>query len=598
MIGDRFGGLLEVDTQTRRRQNFESAIIKVKRRIKGFYPSELTIPCPNGTAKLFISRTPEAVHLKAPEVVNHSDHHKLGVGRMDRPAEQAADAPTLRCLPTMVDLTARKDLQLAPAMITTLLVGLMENTTPASPNLQPAESLTQHQSPPGPGQAPITLMESTVPVRPYTLPVEPMMQLMPTSGLRRGPQSPISISILPAGSKVVRDQGAPQLGVRPDTRHNDGNTCSLNAPLAAIQTTSPLKSKEHALIGEGSGAFNVADKGIEDLHNVDIQLATMMRVSSPIRDNWRSEDLLEHPLHIKSMGLNATKAQLEMSNIDAGLWHVFDRATVQDVKSGPGRLMFESQLNVNSMGWESQIEEGGSAIQPQTSVMGMGHTGDFSVGMIRSTAGVEQTNQQGDECSLFNESGGEAGLDDFGIEANETLQGLQEEGHTQLDAESQSDDSGESREIEVGVDIDEIIAETLEERILEAQLVDTTPTEPLTGNLIEREVEAIQHLTQSRAAVGLLPIGSTYIEDGGCEATPIDSSEFEALYRGKEAPTCNDVTATFVFSFWAGLLAHLEGGSGPTKADEGWVVGLRGGFGDDFWVHLVLERVIGLLFFL
>ncbi|KAK9147774.1 hypothetical protein Scep_006531 [Stephania cephalantha] len=105
MIGDRFGGLLEVDAQTRRRQNFESAIIKVKGRFKGFYPSELTIPCPNGTAKLFISRTPEAVHLKAPGVVNHSDHHNLGVGRVDGSAELPADAPTPRCLLFVVDLT-------------------------------------------------------------------------------------------------------------------------------------------------------------------------------------------------------------------------------------------------------------------------------------------------------------------------------------------------------------------------------------------------------------------------------------------------------------------------------------------------------------
>ncbi|KAK9141878.1 hypothetical protein Syun_011278 [Stephania yunnanensis] len=60
------------------------------------YPSELTIPCPNGTAKLLISRTPEAVHLKALRVVNPSDQHNMGVGRMDRPAELVVDAPTLR----------------------------------------------------------------------------------------------------------------------------------------------------------------------------------------------------------------------------------------------------------------------------------------------------------------------------------------------------------------------------------------------------------------------------------------------------------------------------------------------------------------------
>ncbi|KAK9141880.1 hypothetical protein Syun_011280 [Stephania yunnanensis] len=128
-------------TQTRRRQNFESAIIKVKGRIKGFYPSELTISCPNGTAKLLISRTPEAVHLKAPGVVNPSDQHNLGVGRMDRLAELVADAPTLRCLPTIVDLTTMKDLRLAPAMIKASLVGLMENTTPRAKNLRPVEPL-------------------------------------------------------------------------------------------------------------------------------------------------------------------------------------------------------------------------------------------------------------------------------------------------------------------------------------------------------------------------------------------------------------------------------------------------------------------------
>ncbi|KAK9087836.1 hypothetical protein Syun_030230 [Stephania yunnanensis] len=133
-------------------------------------------------------------------------------------------------------------------------------------------------------------------------------------------------------------------------------------------------------MGERTWAFNAADKGIEDLHNVDIQLATRM-VGSPFRDNWRK--------------------------------------------------------------------------------------------------------------------------------ANETLQGSQEEGHTQLDVESQSDDSGESREIEVGVDMDEFIMETLEEQSLEAQLMDTTLTEALTENLIEREAEAIQHL--SRVAVGLPPIGSTIL---------------------------------------------------------------------------------------
>ncbi|KAK9120325.1 hypothetical protein Syun_017942 [Stephania yunnanensis] len=155
----------------------------------------------------------------------------------------------------------------------------------------------------------------------------------------------------------------------------------------------------------------------------------------------------------------------------------------------------------------------------------MGHAGDLVEGRIRSTTEAEQTHKRGDRCSLFNESGGEAGFDDFGTEANETLQGSQEEGHTQLDVESQSDDSGESREIEVGVDMDEFIMETLEEQSLEAQLMDTTMTEVLTENLIEREVEAIQHL--SRVAVGLPPIGSTDIENGGCEAAPIDSSELE-----------------------------------------------------------------------
>ncbi|KAK9142264.1 hypothetical protein Syun_011664 [Stephania yunnanensis] len=322
----------------------------------------------------------------------------------------------------------------------------------------------QHQPPSGLGQAPVTLTERTVPVRPYTLPVEPMTEHLPMSGLRRGPQSPIAISILPASSRVVGDkgsvvmpcahgddQGVPQLGVPPGTRHDDGNMCPLNAPIALIQTASPLKSKGHALMGEGTGALNAADKGIEDLHNVDIQLATMMLV--------------------------------------------------------PWRLMFESQLNVISMGLESQIEEGGSVIQLQTSVMGMGHTGDFAVGRIRSTTEVEQTHQREDRCSLFNESGGEAGLDDFGMEANDTLQGPQEEGHTQLDAKSQSDDSGESTEIEVGADMDKVITETLEEQFLETQLVDTMPTEPLTGNLIEREVEAIQH----RVLVGLPPLGSTNI---------------------------------------------------------------------------------------
>ncbi|KAK9129034.1 hypothetical protein Syun_017831 [Stephania yunnanensis] len=71
--------------------------------------------------------------------------------------------------------------------------------------------------------------------------------------------------------------------------------------------------------------------------------------------------------------------------------------------------------------------------------------------------------------------------------------------------------------------MDEFIMETLEEQSLEAQLMDTTLTEALTENLIEREVEAIQH----RVAVGLPPIESTDIENGGCEAAPIDSSEFE-----------------------------------------------------------------------
>ncbi|KAK9150175.1 hypothetical protein Syun_008484 [Stephania yunnanensis] len=58
--------------------------------------------------------------------------------------------------------------------------------------------------------------------------------------------------------------------------------------------------------------------------------------------------------------------------------------------------------------------------------------------------------------------------------------------------------------------MDEFIMETLEEQSLEAQLMDTTLTEALTENLIEREVEAIQH----RVAVGLPPIGSTDIENG------------------------------------------------------------------------------------
>ncbi|KAK9141886.1 hypothetical protein Syun_011286 [Stephania yunnanensis] len=438
------------------------------------------------------------------------------------------DAPTLRCLPAVVDLTARTDLRPAPMMITTSLVGLMENMTPASQNLQPTEPLTQHQPPLGLEQVPTVRTKITVPTRPYTLPVEAMKQHLSTSELRREPQCSMSIPISPGDSRVVRDQGRPHLGVRSHTMHDDENTCHLNAPLTVIQTTSPLKSKGNALMGEATKAFNAANEGFEDLHNIDIQLATMMRVGSPIRDNWRNEDLSDHPLQANSMGLNAIKAQLEMSNIDAGLWHVFDRATVQDVRPGPWRLMFESQLNVINMGSESQIEEGDSVIQSR-----MGRTGDFSVGMIRSTAGVEQANQKGDGCSLFNESEGEAGLDDFGIEVNVTLQGLQEEGHTQLDAESQSDDSGESREIEVGVDMDEIIAESLEEQILKAQLVDMTLTEPLTGNLIEREVEAIQHLTQSRAAVGLPPLGYTDIEEGGCEAAPIDSSEFEVLHRGE-----------------------------------------------------------------
>ncbi|KAK9134569.1 hypothetical protein Syun_013899 [Stephania yunnanensis] len=441
MIGDRFGGLLEVDAQTRRRQNFESAIIKVKGRFKGFYPSELTIPCPNGTAKLSISRTLEVVHLKASGVVNHSDHHNLGVGRVERSAELPADAPTLRCLPAVVDLTARIDLQPAPTMRTASLVGLMENMTLASPNLQPTEALTQHQPHLGLDQVPTIRTESTVPTRPYTLPMEAMKQHLSMSEPRREPQCSMTIPISPADSRMVGDQGLPHLGVQPHTIHDDENTCHLNAPLTVIQTTSPVKSKGNALMGEG------------------------------------------------------TNAQLEMSNIDARLWHVFDQATVQDVGHGPWRLMFESQLNVINMSSESQIEEGDSVVQSH-----MSRTGDFSVGMIRSTAGVEQANQRGDGCSLFNESEGEAGLDDFGIEVNATLQGLQEEGQTQLDAKSQSDDSGESREIEVGVDMDEIIAESLEERILKAQLVDTSPTEPLTGNLIEKEVEAIQHLTQSRAA--------------------------------------------------------------------------------------------------
>ncbi|KAK9087835.1 hypothetical protein Syun_030229 [Stephania yunnanensis] len=207
MIGDRFGGLLEVDAQTRRRQNFESAIIKVKGRIKGFYPSELTIPCPNGTAKLFISRTPEVVHLKASGVVNLSNQQNVEVRRMDRPAELAADAPTLRCLPTMVDLAARKDSQLAPPMITTSLVGVMENTIPSSPNLQLAEPLMQHQPPSGLGQAPVTLTEKTVPVRPYTLPVEPMREHLSVPELGQGPQSPVAIPITPASSRVVGDRG-------------------------------------------------------------------------------------------------------------------------------------------------------------------------------------------------------------------------------------------------------------------------------------------------------------------------------------------------------------------------------------------------------
>ncbi|KAK9134572.1 hypothetical protein Syun_013902 [Stephania yunnanensis] len=236
-----------------------------------------------------------------------------------------------------------------------------------------------------------------------------------------------------------------------------------------------------------------------------------------------------------------TNAQLEMSNIDAGLWHVFDRATVQDVRHGPWRLMFESQLNVINMSSESQIEEGDSVIQSH-----MSRTGDFSVGMIRSTAGVEQANQRGDGCSLFNESEGEAGLDDFGIEVNATLQGLQEEGQTQLDAESQSDDSGESREIEVGVDMDEIIAESLEERILKAQLVDTSPTEPLTGNLIERKWRQSNTLRDRGGVVGLSPPGHTYIEEGGCEATQIDSSEFEVLHRGEVDPAGKDFTFELV----------------------------------------------------
>ncbi|KAK9161651.1 hypothetical protein Syun_007992 [Stephania yunnanensis] len=213
-------------------------------------------------------------------------------------------------------------------------------------------------------------------------------------------------------------------------------------------------------------------------------------VGSPFRDNWRSEDLVDHHLHTNSIDIKATKVHLEMSNIDAGLWQVFDRATIQDVRPSPWRLMFESQLNVISMSLESQIEKGVSVIQPQTSVIGMGHAGDLVAGRIRSTTEAEQTHKRGDRCSLFNESGGEAGFDDFGIEANETLQGSQEEGHTQLDVESQSDDSGESREIEVGVDMDEFIMETLEEQSLEAQLMDTTLTEALTENLIEREVEA------------------------------------------------------------------------------------------------------------
>ncbi|KAK9110285.1 hypothetical protein Sjap_018345 [Stephania japonica] len=56
-IAERFGGLLEINILTLQRQNLERAVVKVKGRLKGFFPTEVVIPSPEGVfAKISVAK--------------------------------------------------------------------------------------------------------------------------------------------------------------------------------------------------------------------------------------------------------------------------------------------------------------------------------------------------------------------------------------------------------------------------------------------------------------------------------------------------------------------------------------------------------------
>ncbi|KAK9097093.1 hypothetical protein Sjap_022590 [Stephania japonica] len=56
-IAEKFGGLLDINFLTLRRQNLDRAVIKVRGRLKGFYPTEVFIPYPEGRmAKISIAK--------------------------------------------------------------------------------------------------------------------------------------------------------------------------------------------------------------------------------------------------------------------------------------------------------------------------------------------------------------------------------------------------------------------------------------------------------------------------------------------------------------------------------------------------------------
>ncbi|KAK9159042.1 hypothetical protein Scep_005616 [Stephania cephalantha] len=59
-IGERYGGLLEINPYTLRRQYLQYAVIKVRGRLTGFFPYVISIPFKEGMARLAISQLPEA----------------------------------------------------------------------------------------------------------------------------------------------------------------------------------------------------------------------------------------------------------------------------------------------------------------------------------------------------------------------------------------------------------------------------------------------------------------------------------------------------------------------------------------------------------